>query len=244
MKQALHSLFFLLLFLSGLSAQVSVSVDPNPWSGTLSADLSDEWSEVIAHANFTNNDAAQQSFRWYIDVQSAPAEWQFRICDNNACYGTSTVTNYDPNGFQEPVVLGAGESSILDLHVLPKGVAGTAIVHVQLSVVEDISTVLETAVYEVTIENSVATFDLVSAQRVRIYPNPATDYIALTETSGIDQIVVYNMIGRVVRTFDVANNRSYYMADLPDGLYLVSLVNREEGVIRTVRLRKQNELAP
>ncbi len=246
MKQTLPSILFLffLALSAGLVAQVSVSVDPNPWQGTLPADLSDDWAEVIAHATFTNEDAAQQSFRWYISVQNAPSAWQFRICDNNACYSTSTLTNYDPNGFQAPVVLESGDSSLLDLHILPKGVAGSGLIHVELSVIDDISTILETAVYEVTIENSVATVDLVATKRIRIYPNPATEYIALSDTEGIDQIVMYNMIGRVVRTFDVQPNRSYYVADLPEGLYLVSLVNKEQGVLRTVRLRKQRDFRP
>lgn len=243
MKQVL---LFLLLFLGTVAAQaqVSVSVDPNPWQGTLPADLSDDWAEVIAHATFTNDDAVQQSFRWLISVQNAPAEWQFRICDNNACYSTSTITNYDPNGFQEPIVLGAGESSLLDLHILPKGVAGQGLIHVELSTIDDINTVIETAVYEVTIENSVATFDLVAAQKVRVFPNPTTEHIALSDTRGIDQIVIYNMIGRVVRTFEVAANRYYNVADLPEGLYMVSLVNRQEGVLRTIRLQKQRKVGP
>ncbi len=244
MKQTILSLFFLLLF-SGLGlAQVNVSVDPNPWQGTLSADLSDDWAEVIAHATFTNEDATTQSFRWLISVQNAPTEWQFRICDINACYGTSTITNYDPNGFQQPVVLNSGESSLLDLHILPKGVSGQGLIHVELSTIDDINTVIETAVYQVTIENSVATFERLSSQHIKVYPNPATEYIALSDTRGIDQIIIYNMIGRQVRTFQVAANRHYSLADLPKGLYLVSLVNKHKGVLRTLRLQKVDEVGP
>ncbi len=241
-----HTLLFLFLLFLGtsLQAQVSVSVDPNPWQGTLPTDLSDDWAEVIAHATFTNEDAATQSFRWLISVQNAPAEWQFRICDKNACYSTSTITNYDPNGFQEPVVLASGENSLLDLHILPKGVSGEGLIHVELSTIDDINTVIETAVYQVTIENSVATFERLSSQHIKVYPNPTTEHITLSDSRDVDQIVIYNMIGRQVRTFQVAANRNYSLADLPKGLYLVSLVNRQKGVLRTLRLQKLDKVGP
>ncbi len=77
---------------------------------------------------------------------------------------------------------------------------------------------------------------------IRLFPNPAVDFfsVANEKNTVINRIVVMNMTGRQVKQYDGDDAGSYYVGDLPDGLYLISLVNNQEGVIKTLRLFKRS----
>ncbi len=72
-----------------------------------------------------------------------------------------------------------------------------------------------------------------------IYPNPTTDYIALNNEDLIVSFHIINLVGKRVRTFEVQKNETYDVADLPNGLYLVQLIGRNNKVISTQRLTKR-----
>ncbi|MBK7408501.1 MAG: T9SS type A sorting domain-containing protein [Saprospirales bacterium] len=237
MKYTLLALSFLVFTFNLALAQVELS--PNPWIGTMEeVDLSDFWSEPIAHGEMTNTSGNPISVRWELVVISAPEEWDFRVCDKNACYATGTLTNWDPaNNIEEPVLLGVDSSGLLDLHILPRKVAGTCEVEIKISLTGTPSTVITTGVYQVTVPTGV---DEVSVQSLRIFPNPSSDYFALTSAKGVNKIMLYNVLGRVVRTFEVAEGKKYYIADLPDGMYLAGLIGRDGDVLRTMRISKRS----
>lgn len=77
-----------------------------------------------------------------------------------------------------------------------------------------------------------------AAQRISIYPNPATDFIGLTDTEGVQSIWVYNMVGRPMKQFKAAANEKYPIGDLIPGMYLVQLLDVDQKVIATRRIRK------
>ena len=236
-----HILLVLSFFVFTFSVAIGqLMVNPNPWTGTLEADLSDAWVEAIAHGELTNTSANELSVRWELNVVSAPEEWQFLVCDKNNCYGVGTLTNWDPsNNIEEPVILPAGESGLLDLHIRPKQVAGTCEVQIKLSLTSDPTNVITTAVYNVTVSGTSST-DEVTIQDLRIFPNPSSDYFALTSAKGVHKIMLYNVVGRVVRTFEVVEGKKYYIADLPDGMYLAGMIGNEGNVLRTMRISKRS----
>ena len=237
MKHTLLLFFLLTLTFGTIHAQLVI--DPNPWVGTFEdVDLSDFWSEPFAHGFMINNNASQVSVRWELVVISAPEEWDFRVCDKNQCYSTGTLTNWDPeNDIEEPVLLAASEQGLLDLHILPRQGAGFCEAEIRLSLTSDPGTILATGVYQVTVPTGV---DEVSVQSLRIFPNPSTDYFALTNSQGVHKIVLYNVVGRVVRTFEVVEGKKYYIADLADGMYLAGLVGEDGDVLRTMRISKRS----
>jgi len=223
-------------------AMAQLEVNPNPWVGTIDdVDLSDAWAEGIAHSSVLNTSTDQLSVRWELNVIDAPEEWKFLFCDNNACYPAGTVTNWDPdNNVEEPVILDPDSTSLLDLHIRPTQVAGSCVVELYLSLTSDPSTVLATAVYEVTISGPSSLADQVSIKNLRVFPNPSTDYFALTNSQGISKIMLYNVVGRVVRNFEVVEGKKYYIADLPDGIYLAGMIGTDGGVLRTMRISKRS----
>ncbi|MEO1625096.1 MAG: T9SS type A sorting domain-containing protein [Bacteroidota bacterium] len=74
---------------------------------------------------------------------------------------------------------------------------------------------------------------------IKVYPNPATNFIGLSSTQGIAQLAIYNVVGRKIKTFVVEDDQKYNIGDLPNGMYLVQLIGSNNKVIKTHRLNKR-----
>ena len=75
---------------------------------------------------------------------------------------------------------------------------------------------------------------------LRVFPNPATDFISLNEVRGIQQVQVFNLAGRKVKTFQVINrDQRYDVSQLPKGVYLVQIINDRSQIVVTRRLSKR-----
>lgn len=233
---------FLSLSLTAFS-QFNLEITPsNPVEVTFQVDLSDFWSEPIAHSRVTNKSANMLNLRWEREIIDAPIEWEYRICDTIACYPTSVNSNVviggQPNA---PVPMPQNGSTLLDVHVLPRGAAGCGKVALHLSDATDPNTIIETITYNICIDPLSATIEPVDRNSLRIYPNPASDFIALTRNSmAVRQLWIHNILGKRIKTFYTVPNGRYDISDLPDGLYLVSMVDAQGKVIRTVRLSKRS----
>lgn len=225
-----------LLFLAFFSLRAQLQVNPNPWTGTFEGE--DEF-EHVAYTDMINTTNDTLKVRWEIEVLSAPAEWKFAVCDKNQCYSTFVTTNWAPGTIEIPAVLAAGESGDLDVHVRPGGVAGSCEVKIHLSLIGDPSTILTSAVYNITISGA-SSVDEAAIQNLRIFPNPSSDYFALTSSKGIQRIELYNIVGRMVRSFDVVEGRKYYIANLPDGMYMAGMIGNNGKVLRTMRISKRS----
>lgn len=76
---------------------------------------------------------------------------------------------------------------------------------------------------------------------IRIYPNPAIDYIMVTQSSKVDKVWIYNILGKKVKSYKVENpDAKYDIRDLPRGMYIVRLVNHEGELLLTRRVNKIN----
>jgi len=74
-------------------------------------------------------------------------------------------------------------------------------------------------------------------QALKVFPNPATEYFQLTDKHhSVDQINIYNIVGKKMRTFEVEDDKKYYLDQFPKGMYLVQLVGHNKKVISTQRL--------
>jgi hypothetical protein len=73
-----------------------------------------------------------------------------------------------------------------------------------------------------------------------IYPNPVMEYIAVSDEEAIvNQIVIFNLVGKKVRTFDAVPNERFHVGDLPKGLYLIQLVDSNNKIINTQKVNKK-----
>jgi hypothetical protein len=234
-------LIFSFLFLQVARAQSPITIEPNPVTNEFSEDLSDMFLDLESYATITNTTNETVSLRWTRVVQSTPTDWETQVCDNVACYLPQVSSNIDPElGLNAPFELEAGESFELIFHVLPYGTAGEGRFELIFALTSAPDAPIDTAFFEVNVvENTTtSTFDATNTS-VRLYPNPTTDYFELTDATGIDRLVVYNLLGRAVRSFRAVRGERYSLGGLPDGLYLVSLQNRDKA-LKTVRLNKRS----
>lgn len=75
--------------------------------------------------------------------------------------------------------------------------------------------------------------------KISIFPNPTTDFFEIQSSRTIEKIVVFNLIGRELRTFNAEADRKYSVGDLPNGMYLVQVFDENNKVITTQRLQKR-----
>lgn len=74
---------------------------------------------------------------------------------------------------------------------------------------------------------------------LKIYPNPATDYIGLNNDSQVAEINILNLVGRQVKHFYVMKGEKYSVMDMSNGMYLVQLISSSGKIITTQRLQKR-----
>ena len=73
-----------------------------------------------------------------------------------------------------------------------------------------------------------------------IYPNPAVEYIAVNDDDGlVNQIVIFNLVGKKVRSFTATPNERFIVGDLPKGMYLVQLLDTDNKIINTQKVSKK-----
>lgn len=90
--------------------------------------------------------------------------------------------------------------------------------------------------------NSYNTESLLSANRntISIYPNPTTDYVAVNDESDrVNKLEFYNLTGRQMKSFAVTRGEKYSISELPDGVYFVRLIDKNNRIVTTQRVNKR-----
>jgi hypothetical protein len=240
MKQVVLSILCTLLYVSLFAQQVVFEVTPNPMESSFISDLSNLNESQICYARIKNTSGQKKNLRWVIEAVKAPKNWRFSVCDQNNCYHTFNHTNVDlSNGYpNKPLVLMPGDTSRLWLNVFPNGMEGKAEVKVHLYDINNGNSAIATALFKVTIEAD-APLTVTERGRLRITPNPVTDYMYLTNNTFVRQLWVSNILGKRVKVFDISTEGRYDVSDLPDGMYLVSMIDASQKTVKTVRVSKR-----
>ncbi len=223
MKQILHLIFFSLLFFQ-LPAQVSLVLDATVISqiGTKNDDA------IIAQATVKNESSETKLILWQRNVLSLTEGWGTAICDKNICY--------DPSIDAFEFELTAGETGTINVYGYPGGIEGRAKVELTLTDSADPNNTVS-ATYDVRSEGVVTSTNNISKSDIKIYPNPTAQYISTMDGSDVDQLIVYNIVGRPVKKFKANNDNQYDVSQLPIGIYLVRLFNKREQTLKTIRLK-------
>lgn len=74
---------------------------------------------------------------------------------------------------------------------------------------------------------------------VRLFPNPTTHYFEITTTENVRKVEIFNLLGSKIVDFDFMESNHYDISDLPNGMYLIQLVDDKRRVITTRRLQKR-----
>lgn len=225
----LISLLFFLQILRGVTQNITITLTPQ----IVNAGVPIDSFEVRAKAIFKNTAASTKKFVWRRTIIAMTNGWQSLVCDSKGCWA-STV-----NDAPEQIELAPNATSNIDAYIRPNHISGAATIEIK--------------VYEVGNETNAITgrylFSTTTSTKdagksgigVKVFPNPVTDYFSIQDDNEVvERIVVYNMIGRAVKNYstNVNNNNKYNLNDLPEGLYIVRLLNSRGATVKTVRLNK------
>ncbi len=76
--------------------------------------------------------------------------------------------------------------------------------------------------------------------KISVYPNPVTNFISINKADNVNAISVFNLVGRKLKTFrDIEKDQRYDVSDLPNGMYLVQILDSANKIITTQRVSKR-----
>lgn len=75
--------------------------------------------------------------------------------------------------------------------------------------------------------------------KVSVYPNPTSDFFAISNATEVEQLTIFNLVGKEMRTFNVEEGVKYNVSDLPNGMYLIQMTDNQKKIINTQRLHKR-----
>lgn len=184
-------------------------------------------SEFYDHTPMTNGTTEALDVRWVRTIESMPEEWDNYFC---TVPGNCGLPSTDSLNF----TLAAGEVGDFQIHFAPNGMAGSAVVVVDL-INNANDEVLETIT--INVETSPVSVNELEEAKVRVFPNPTTSFFQIQNGQKVDQITVYNILGKQVKFFENADNQ-LFVGDLAKGLYMIQLVDLDSNSTKTLTLKK------
>lgn len=194
---------------------------------TASATVEASDTDVAAKATLKNNSEESKEFIWIRTINSISQGWETAVCDFNLCY--------NPNIDSMTLTLGPGEESNMDIHIYPNGVEGSAEIELKVKEVGvDSNFVIGNYLFNMTTPVREA-----KISEIKMFPNPATEYFQLESAQTIAKIEVYHLSMKKVKTFYAYQNKSYYVGDLSNGVYLVKLFDYHNNPLKAFKLSKR-----
>ncbi len=222
----LFALLFL-LFASAVSAQTLFTFGTTTDPEDLQTQL-DGLNEVGINATVKNNSTDTLNLTWVREEVTMPSGWTSTVCDLKFCYLSHVSTQTFPIA---PNVSSNGFS----VHVQPADdTSAMAVVKIDMFVQGD-TTTKQTInfIYSKTVANHT-----VAIPATGIYPNPALSYFRVQGSdTRIARLQIYNVLG--VKVADEAFTGSRVdVSSLNPGMYFVRLLDKQNRVLVTYRLRK------
>ena len=73
-----------------------------------------------------------------------------------------------------------------------------------------------------------------------VYPNPVIEQFTIQDNSDVvSDVAVFNLIGKKVKSFEHSKGAFHYVGDLPKGVYLVRLIDKNGRVLLTQKMDKR-----
>lgn len=197
----------------------------------------DTLSDVVHPAEFENyisnfavnvsNEA--QTLRWTQKTIFKGSKWSnSQVCDNFLCYTDKVLT--------KTIDIQSGDSSLLKILFRPNG-QDTSGYYTITAQVDGNSTIDDTGHYFFN-GNTAGFKKIEEVETVKIYPNPAVDYVQLASKDLIRDIAIYDARGVVVKSISDYNKGLIQVNDLASGPYymIFTFNNGKLGVSRLTRI--------
>lgn len=223
---------FIFLLMTAVGANAQIVFDPDSLSVSVSVDT----SNFSAAFEVTNNYSSSVSFWWkLIRDDDFPAEWVFQICDSNTCYfeGVDKCPSGNPN------IMDSGASNDnFSIKIKPHEVEANTLMYFKIYSDSDCTNEVASLPVHVNVGTTSVNPSL-GSDELAIFPNPTVDEFMLKNSKGIDQVEIYNIAGKKVKTFKSVPGREYGVEELRTGIYLVRLVDKKDKVVKVLRLSKR-----
>ncbi len=242
MKKTLLASFLFILFLPLFSTaqDTLLKVSTTILEEEFMVDLSDLTLRLELKIDVINNSTDTLKLKWERFVLNQPENWETQGCDNNRCWLPFVNTNYNESAqILEPFILPPDSNFVFTLYLLPNGQAGNADYMLDFSLINNPDSILASIDLAATVSSSsTSTFSQKELENIYVFPNPVVNSFRITNDQDIDQVVVRNILGRRIRTFTAYPGASYSVFDLPQGIYLVSLLDQTGQSVKTMRVSK------
>ncbi len=153
---------------TGNSFGQNYSISPND-SVEISGVFEDLQTLIVNQIN-TSNDTLH--LQWEKIDENIPLLWEASVCDNSFCYST-----LEESGYMDPVL--PGEYGFLLLHITPHVNFGTSVIRYAVWDT-NFPLVKDTLTYILKVDSANAIGEAGKGTGVKLYPNPATNFIHLT----------------------------------------------------------------
>ncbi|MBC7776288.1 MAG: T9SS type A sorting domain-containing protein [Phycisphaerae bacterium] len=226
MKRLYFLVFCAQIFWQSIAAQApsAYEVYPNPSDTVTAMDV----SVAHAYAQIKNVSADSVFVKWERKIISVTPGVVTAVCDPVRCWYVTTNSNS----------VGLAPDSVGELTVSfgnTTGQAASGIVHLKLTNLGNAADTL-TAIY--TYSTLSGTNDL-PAPKVKLFPNPTTDFFTLTHAEEVASMQLYNLDGRVLARFEHSSSNTYSIADQPVGTYVLSFEDKNGQLFQAVEIHKR-----
>ena len=226
MIKKIHFIFLLIMPFLALAQTNQLSVS----SSLIRLVIDPVSSSTDAYTTVTNTTSQPLNVVWTREIVSGSTAWQYQVCDKNSCWENSVIS--------KTFNLAVGETARIDVKLLHGGVVQNGVTNLKLNVVgADANQALNTRIE--WLKTAVKTSDYINAADLKLFPNPTTDYFQLNKYDGVNKVIMFNLMGKQVKSFDIADGKSFYVADFTSGMYLVRVLDKNDKIIKTVRLNKR-----
>lgn len=224
------------LAMSGQAQQEQLTFVPLAKDSVFQLDVLNTYQAVTIPGYIQNNSNRTLNVRWERNPIQVPAGWSIQIQDANKLYADFVDSNMDAEVYlNEPITLRPNERSRLDVHATANGTPGEMVLSIELYLAEQPEMIISAEDVKVNIKSN----QYNTRRRNAIYPNPSSNFLKLAQQKDVERLVVYNIVGKKVRTFIVSDNTDYDISGLPDGIYMVGLFDERNQIIKTVRIQKR-----
>lgn len=197
------------------------------------------------HNNITNTTASGLPISWHVIASDFPLDWLATsacgICDACTCVTNSGYQIWNPT------------TSTGTTYNCTYGASATNDFHLQL----DLSAATSTGSHWMTVRVTepgggaknmtfiinkvpVGIANVVNANDVNVYPNPAHDEVNVVFNGDVKNIVIANIIGSVMTVNRVnGSSANLSLENMPSGIYLVKLINSQGNIVATKKFTKQ-----
>ncbi|MCF6184364.1 MAG: T9SS type A sorting domain-containing protein, partial [Bacteroidales bacterium] len=93
-------------------------------------------------------------------------------------------------------------------------------------------------VWSFTTESDISNIDNIPENTVKIYPNPASDFIIINQKNNFD-VFIYDINGKLILQQNNSKNR-INISNLESGFYVVSVKNKNGDIKRSIFIKNKN----